>query len=152
MVKYESPTKPIGWLLWVFPKNNGTPQILKWAFSIIFTIHFGGKIPLFLETSIVWGLFQPPGGPTFATSKSWIAACHCRDRSQALIAALNPRLVVRSFNNASKALRTARVKQRGKWWNVYVANLHTSTLWKTGVYTTCVPTFHCFNPWDAVWK
>ena len=32
-------------------KNNGTPKSsILIGFSIIFTIHFGGKIPLFLET------------------------------------------------------------------------------------------------------
>ena len=36
-------------------KNRGkTPQIIHFfgGFSMIFTIHFGGKIPLFLETPI----------------------------------------------------------------------------------------------------
>ena len=35
--------------IWVFPKNRGYPQIIPCliGFSIIFTIHFGGK-PLFL--------------------------------------------------------------------------------------------------------
>ena len=34
-------------------KNNGTPKSsILIGFSIIFTIHFGGKLPLFLETTI----------------------------------------------------------------------------------------------------
>ena len=36
--------------IWVFPKIEFLPQIIHLfiGFSIIFTIHFGGKIPLFL--------------------------------------------------------------------------------------------------------
>ena len=34
-------------------KNSGTPKSsILIGFSIIFTIHFGGKLPLFLETPI----------------------------------------------------------------------------------------------------
>ena len=34
-------------------KNSGTPKSsIFMGFSMIFTIHFGGKIPLFLETPI----------------------------------------------------------------------------------------------------
>ncbi len=41
--------------IWVFPKIWENPQIIHLFIgvgTIIFTIHFGGKIPLFLETSI----------------------------------------------------------------------------------------------------
>ena len=35
--------------MWVFPKKDGTPKSsILLGFSIIFTIHFGGQIPLFV--------------------------------------------------------------------------------------------------------
>ena len=42
-------------------KNKGTPKTMDFVFgvSIIFTIHFGGKIPLFLETPIHIYIYLP---------------------------------------------------------------------------------------------
>ncbi len=54
-------------------KNNGTPKSsILIGFSIIFTIHFGGKIPLFLETS-KWRANELQG-EELSTNQLWWAS------------------------------------------------------------------------------